>query len=647
MYQKIVLILIFTTSIFKYSAAQIAEKFIAEADGKLLFQTVTASGTWLIGSEKSLSAHNPENGAQLWNIPSLAGIQEQQVAELPGSSLLKINVGSEVQFVDPFSGEIRFNTANHGLKELNYQTLMFRSNALLIAGNKGADKPVLMMVDLASGKVKWSLEEKFGKIISANEFDDKEMLLVTLFYVYRLNSADGKVIWKETTSETVDGMAQAGAIGNLLAGFTEQLAANVEFNLRYYENKEKDVFVLGSEVENKQTTSDGKTNLIYTNNYTAFKLSTGKRMWANPIEMKGKFGVVVFHGNDVVVLPDDGNKTIINAFDINSGIGKWGKKGKGISMKGGVYDTFKTDKGFLLISGSGSNTFLNFLNAETGEFNYDKSIKVDGRIQQLIPAGNNFAFITTDEMNIINPATGDLLLGKSLSTTPGLAIKEGNAIIVADPKKGAIKRVDLTSNAVEDIFLAGVKFGGKESPQQIEIRTDGYLLTSDQNIALISKSGELKFSQHFPAPRESGLRRALLYAQAARAAYIGANAYYAAGVLQSAAPDISQRDAVSGAMIDGIGQAYQNIGEQAEDFVKKSLQQASARAKATTQSRDFMLVLSDKGKEFALLKVNKNTGTVDGEISLGDEKEPKYAVDDVSGLVFRQIAENKISGYQL
>jgi outer membrane protein assembly factor BamB len=647
MYQKIVLILIFTTSIFKYSAAQIAEKFIAEADGKLLFQTVTASGTWLIGSEKSLSAHNPENGAQLWNIPSLAGIQEQQVSELPGSSLLMITKNSDVVFVDPFSGEIRFNTADHGIKALNYQNLMFKSNSLLIAGSKEADKPILMMVNLASGKVKWSLEEKFGKIITANEFDKNEMLLVTLFHVYRLSSADGKIIWKETTSETADGMAQAGALGNLFADFTEQLAANVEFNLRYYENKEKDVFLIGSEVEKKRTTSDGKTSIAYFNNYSAFKLSSGKRLWTDPVEMKGKFGVVVFNQSDVLILPDDGNKTIINAFDINSGAGKWGKKGKGISMKGGVYDTYITDKGILVISGSGSNSFLNFLNPETGEFNYDKSVKANGRIQQLIPAGNNFAFITTDEMNIINPTTGDLMISKSIPTTPNLAVKDGNTIIVADPKKGSIKRVDLATNAVEDIFAAGVKFGGKESPQQLEIRAEGFLLTSDQNIALISKSGEIKFNQHFPAPRESGLKRALLYAQAARAAYIGANAYYAAGVLQSAAPDVAQRDAVGGAMVEGIGQVYQNIGEQAEDFVKKSLQQASARAKATTQSRDFMLVLSDTGKEFALLKVNKNTGVVDGEISLGKDKEPKYAVDDVSGLVFRQIAENKISGYQL
>jgi outer membrane protein assembly factor BamB len=644
---KTTILCFISTLYFLTLNAQINEHFSFDIGGRLSFQTVTSTGTWLVCTDKSLASYNQDDGKLLWQNTSLGGIQESQVSEISGSPLLMIKLNNDVQFIDPFSGDLRFSSSQQGLTELNYERMLFRSNGLLIAGNKGANSPILMMVDLSSGSVRWALEEKFGKIISATEFTKDEMLLVTLFNVYRLSSSNGTTIWKESTSETSEGMANSGALGGALAAFTEQLAANVNFNIRYYEYKEKDVFLIGSEVENKRTTSDGKTSISYSNNYTAFKLSTGKRLWNNPVDMKGKFGVVVFQGNDAIILPDDGNKTVINAFDVNSGEGKWGKKGKGISMKGGVYDSFVTDKGILLVSGSGSNTFLNFLNAGTGVLNYEKSVKVSGRVVKLLPSMGNFAFVTTEEMNIIDPLTGELKLSKSISTIPSLTVMDGNKMVIADPKKGTIKKINFDNNEVEEFFAEGIKFGGKESPQQIELRSDGYLLTAEQNIALIGKSGELKFNKHYDAPRESGLKRALLYAQAARAAYISANAYYAAGTLQSAAPQVAEQDAVGGALVEGFGEIYQNLGEQAEAFAKKSIEQARSRAKATTQARDFMVILSDNGKEFVLLKVNKNSGEIDGEISLGKDKEPKYAVDDVTGRVFRLTPGNKIAGYKL
>lgn len=623
------------------SQAQIDETYSVDLEGALNFQTITASGTWIIGSDAGLAAYDQENGTELWIHPNLAKVSASDVSEIPGSTLLMVRQEDDVKFIDPYSGAIRFSTEEQGFNELSFERMLYRSNGLLIGGKKGKNEPVLAMVDLATGEVRWKLEENFGRIITATEFSAEEILLVTLLKVYRMKSQDGSIIWKEATSK------ETAAMGGALSAFANKMAANVEFNIRYYENIDKDIFLLGFEVENTKTVSDGKTIVSYTNNYTAFKLSSGARVWSDPVELDGHFGVVEFHNDKVIVLPDDGNRTKINAFDINSGEGLWGKKGRGLKLKGGVYDAFTTDKGMLLVSTNNKKTFLNFLDVEAGVLTYDKPTKVKGIVMELQMAGDNFAYVTSEEMNILDPASGELLLDQSLATNPELTVIDGDKMIVADPNKGLINSVNLKTNEVKEIFSDKLKFGGKENPQQLEIRENGYLLSSEQNLALISSSGELAFNKHYPAPRESGLKQALLYAQAARAAYISANAYSAAGALQSAAPKVTEEDAVSGALVEGLGTAYQEVGEQAQDFAKKSIEQARSRAKATTQGRDFMIILSDVGKEFALVKVNKDTGEAEGEISLGKEKEPKYAVDDVTGKVFRKSEATKVSVYQL
>ena len=153
--------------------------------------------------------------------------------------------------------------------------------------------------------------------------------------------------------------------------------------------------------------------------------------------------------------------------------------------------------------------------------------------------------------------------------------------------------------------------------------------------------------KYYEAPREPGLKRALLYAQAARAAYISANAYYASGVLQAAAPEIKKEDAFDGAIVEGFGQVYGELGDAASDFAKQSFQQANARFKATSEGRDFIIIFGKIEKDNVLLKVNKDMGEVEGTINLGKEKEPVYAVDDVTGQVFYKTNETQITSYKL
>lgn len=629
------------------TAAQISPSWTTNINGSLVFQKITSTGNHLVSTSNGFYAFDTDSGAELWQIPGFAGISEDQVEEVMGSPLVLVRHNDEINIVDPFNGRILFNSAEAGFSEVKFEQMLFRTNGILVAGEKDG-KTAMQLIDLATGEKRWEINESFGRLIRAQEFSDSEVLVVSLMNVYRIKSADGSIVWKESSSAQSAAMQDAGALGALFQEMTETLAEGVEFTMRYYESPDKSKFILGAEVEKEITPAGGgDPTIVFENNYTAFNKNDGKRLWSESVTMKGKLGDLAFYNDGVIILPDDGNNTLINYFSFASPEGQWGKKGRGTKIKGGVYSHIATDKGLLLISGSGNNTFLNFLDPSTGEMTFDKSVKVSGQVMKTFDSPLGLAFVTTGEFDILNTSTGDLLMDKSISTLPNLVEQRGDELFIFDTKGSTISTVNLKDGSVTAVTSDKLKFDGKESPQTLELRDNGILLTSEQNLALFDFSGNQIFNQYYKAPSESGFKKALLVAQAVRAAYIGANAYAASGVLQAAAPQVAEEDAVGGALVQGMGTMYEELGNAASDFAKESLKRATARFKSTTESRDYMILLAQVDKSNALLKVNKNTGEVDAQIDLGKEKEPKYAVDDVTGKVFKEDKGSVIICYDL
>lgn len=631
-----------------FAHAQLIESWTTDLDGNLVFQKVTATGNFLVSTSGSLTAYDPDSGTKLWSNADFASLAEEQLTEINGSPLLLINASGSISILDPFTGKEKFNSTKAGFSELKFQQMMYQTNGVLIAGTKGESDPAMTLVDLATGNQRWEIDEKFGKLISAKEFSEKEMLVIALFNAYRINSDDGSIVWKEATSAEAARMQDAGALGALLQGVSEKMAADMDFVVKYFPQPKKNRFVIGAEAKKELTshTSDEPT-IVFENNYTAFDMTDGRRLWEESVTLKGKLGELAFYKNGVILLPDDGNRTIINYVDFDSGEGQWGKNGRGTKIKGGVYDYIETSKGLLLISGKGSNTFLSFLDPASGELTFDKPVKVSGDVVRTFESGAGLGFVTTEEFDILNTTSGELVLSSTLNTQPSLVDDKDGFLYVFETKKGLVYRVDGNSGATEELTSDKLKFDGREDPKSLELRDNGIFVSSDQNVALFDYSGKLVYQNYYQAPGESGLKKTLLVAQAVRAAYIGANAYVAAGTLQAAAPAVTEEDAVSGAMVEGFGRMYEDLGNAASDFAKESLKRATQRFRATAEGRDFLIMLSKTGDGNALLKVNKNTGQVDASISLGKDKEPRYAVDDVMGKVFLPQGDSQIACYDL
>lgn len=631
------------------SYGQVEVKWKKQLSSNILWQEVSSLGNLIVSSEAALMGINAETGDITWSKNDLASLDWYMYRELPNSPFFTVERKNSIVLFDQISGDEVFNSGKTGIADIKDYFLLYNSDAILIAGSNPEGEPVMLSVKMSDGSISWSLNEKFGRIIAANELSNDELLIVTLFNNYKLNARTGQIFWKEVNSKETAQIDKMGAFGDLMKAAAETLSSDMDIQLNYYRQPGSDVFYLGAQNEHQSatTSSSGEPSINYTNNFSAYKISDGSLVWDDDLEVKGMLGHVAFMDNGLLILPDDGNRTKINLFDYQTKAGLWGKKGRGLAIKGGIYDYLDSGEGILLVSRTSSNNFLNYLDPEAGVITFDKPVKVDGSVVGIVPLSKSILYITTESLNILDPSTGLLKWKKSIRTNPELTAEYEGKIYALDSKSGIVKVVDLETEELKDLSLTAVKFEGNEVPGKLEIMEDGIFIYSDQNVANIKFDGTLQFNEYYPAPREGAWKRALLYASSIRAAYIGVNSYYVAGSMAYVEEDVGNEDAIAGEMVAQVGHAYGELGNEATSYAGAAFKQANARKKATQSGRDFMFIMSKNDKNIELLKVSKTTGKVEGEIALGKDREPIYAVDDITGQVYYLTGKEELTSYQV
>lgn len=625
--------------------AQIQEVWTKEFKTAVKWQKVYASGDYLVATYNTLQKVNTETGEAVWQLPQFSAIEQSSIEEMEGSSLLSISKDNNIFILDPFSGQIKLNAKEAGISKILKTKTLLKSDKLFIAGKDAENKQSLIMVDNSSGNIVWRIDDDLGGIISIQEVSETELLLVTALNNIKINTTNGEIIWKNALSaesERVSNMG--GGLGAVVNNLANAAAEQSDLLVKYYEHPTQDIFVIGIENKEDKTNPDGTPGFRYTNSYSAFKNSDGSRLWEKPIEMRGQIGSCTFYKNNFVVLPKDELKSKVNMFDLSTAEKKWGKKGRGTNVNGGVTSHFLSNDKIVVVTKKGNNDFMYVLDVKTGLPMYKKPVKINGNVVYTKETSNGLLFMTSSQVNILNLKTGKLLLNTSMHTSPELTAVDENNFIVFDKMYSLVKSIDLKLGNVKELSNTAVPIDGKESYTKLEVRENGYLLTSEQNVALVGKDGVLAFSKYYPAPKNSGFKQALLYSQAARAAYIGAQAHYVAGAMSSAAN--KSNDATSSEILNTIGDAYSDLGTQASDFTKASIKSARERFKASAQSKDFVIMVSaEKGNNF-LLKVSKETGEILAKIDLGSEKKPNYTIDEVTGQVFLETKKGDIISYK-
>ena len=98
-----------------------------------------------------------------------------------------------------------------------------------------------------------------------------------------------------------------------------------------------------------------------------------------------------------------------------------------------------------------------------------------------------------------------------------------------------------------------------------------------------------------------------------------------------------------------LATAYSQGGAQLTGYSQQAGALASKRFKASlaTPSSVFVLTKGPEGNGNVLLQIDKDTGQPRSRVDLGKQREPVYAVDDISGMLFLQTTPGTLAGYRL
>jgi hypothetical protein len=645
MFKKIVLAIAMVISLF--ANAQIQEAWSSSFEKAINWQMVTALGNHIVQTNSGLYGIDYDSGDILWHNPQFSNLEEASFEELENSPFAKVETRSGLFFINTFDGATVFSSTESGVNKVKEHFVLYRSNSIVVSGKSADGENIAVSVDIGSGKVLWKSQEDFGRIVDIVELSDSELLGITLFKNLRVNSRTGDIIWSNENSEESKQLSSMGGFGNLLKKAAETMSEQVEINLDFALHSSLKYFVIGTEEENDNigmSSSSGNQIPTYTSSYRAYDIATGEQLWKKPVSVKGRLGHSTWVGENLLILPFGRNNSKVNLIDMQTGQGLWGKKGRGVAIKGGIYSYTPTENGMLVITTRNDKNFLNYLDTQQGVFTFDKTIKVKGYVGYTLTTDHGILYATEREMNIVNTSTGDLFWDKDIKVHYSLIQRAGDQLFFFNDKTQSISGLDLNTGQVAMNGSTAISFKEGEGPSGIEIRDRGILLSSDQNFALYDFDGNQVYQSYFPSPREEGWKRALLYAGTIYTGYVSAVSGMASGAFQSASSQFSP-ESVEGQTFASIGQSYGEMSASAGEVAGLAFNAANKRFKATKQARDYVMVLTKSDAGIELAKVNKDTGENEKSIFLGKNRKPNYAIDMVEGIVFLESEKTSIKKY--
>lgn len=639
------------------------------------WQRVHALGYLVVGTADGLYGINPTDGKIVWQNKQFAGVPSQNYQEVEGTEFMTIAVqdGGNGRFpmqavMEVVTGKVLFDSNAEQIGVLSMHVLPNAGRLLIIGARPGTLMASLFMYDINTGKQLWTNDELFkadqaastgflGKLQAMGqqimslqsltsepvELEDQTMLLTHPLYVMRINTADGSVVWKNSIATST--------------------SAQVHFS-----PFKKGIVYVGTEEESEtgsgfsSSSGDQADQKFYSNVYYAFDLATGAPIWKNPARENDGLNQVIMHEKGIIICPRSSQRPTINLINYETGETVWGKKGKGVKAQGSVVSYLFTEGGLLITtafdnawSGGAEEYYLNMLDPGTGTLRYEKSIKLKGDLVSSELLSKGLLFVTTREINILDTRTGELVWENSIESggprtgdkvRPFPTGSNGDKLYVFSAKDKGLFEVDKASATIRKVSSAEIEFAGKELPKAIDVADDGILIYSDQNILKVGKDGLLRYARYYPAPRQPALLRALILADAVRAAYIGV----AASMYSAAFADAAQKTADPGAQAIGneLSHGMGQLGRAGFAYSARAMKTFNARFKASRNTPSFvMMMTTGEKKGNRLVQVSKANGEIMNSVDIRNDKEPEYDLDPIYNHLYYRPNDFEIVCYKL
>lgn len=622
------------------ASAQATPTWRSSPGGTVNWMRINSTGNLVVCTSEGLKGIDPATGTVNWTVKELANAPEsgyEEITNTPFVALVPAGASDQLMILEPYKGNVLFSSRESGIGHIASKYFLYANNVIVIVGQRADKTAVMACVEMATGKVRWTKEDAFSKLTSCASAGKDAILLSTLFFAYKLDANTGAEIWKQTPDPkfaSMAGLMSALDKGGANLGGTAGQTAGVFVTSEHA----PDLCFMGLQQTKQSTKTDTQGKSVTTTSYStfvnAFRIADGSYAWSQPLQMPQQLGSIVPLNQGLLVGAADKNSA--DLLDYNSGRGLWGKNGKGINVSGPLSGAVELDGKTLLTSGGKDGAAM--LVDASGTEVWAKKVKLDGAIQSVTRMPGALLLASSEEADLVDLATGVSRLGKVFDGGAGTVAVGGNEVHLFNNKDHLLYRVPMSGGAATAVSKVPLEFEGKEAANRVEIVPEGIIVSSEQNIALFGTDGSLKYTKYFPAPRESGLTRALLYANAVRAAYYTAAFGYTSAAFGAVSQDIQVTDAGSAAGKEITGQLSNIYGDasiMAMDYTREFMARANARFKATASTSTVQYILSDAGKrEFVLMRVNKADGSASGTITLGSNKTPLYEVDGIDNAVY-------------
>ncbi|MDN5199810.1 PQQ-binding-like beta-propeller repeat protein [Fulvivirgaceae bacterium BMA10] len=667
-----VLLIVFLSCFFAQAKANSEKTDPAQAwnlhfKSAILWQQVTPLGVLVVNTLDGLHGIDPEQGKIIWSIPALGNIPFESYQILPNTLFTQITLQDKVIVLDPLEGKILSDSKQAGFSKVIVKNVLYDAGAILVYGFKDKLKAYLSLFDINTGKELWSNSEIFGTskglggLMTAMqatsqlkesedgpafeliEINQQDFIIATSSGIFKIQAHSGELLWKANLPKP-KGMVSASNESKLIK------SSNSPYF--YY----------------------AKSNYIM-----AYDMASGKQVWNSVVKINGIVNEIVSHEKGLILLPkiDPVNNmggVKVNLVNYETGETYWGKKGNGIKIPGSVLHYDFIEGGIVLAMQNAEKSFLNILDVEIGQLKFDKSLKIKGELEYTELTNSGLLYITRPdvnshgEVNIFDLASGTPKFPKSIKSgkpvdqsnyNPSkyrlLRAFDGDILYVFSNKEKTLYKIDLATAHIK-ILSEGISFEGKERASSIEIREQGILLGSEQNLVMIDFNGAIQFQKYYPAPSQPGILKALYTMNSISAALYSAQSQLISSSFDQAAR--STNNELGREVYGEFSAAYDQASQQARAYSSAAMAAAKRRFKASTNAEDFvfMMVALDKQKtgiakslekrNFGLIKVSKNNGEIIETINMKDEKEPSYQVDDISNILYYRINPSEIVSYK-
>jgi len=644
---------------------------------KINWYKITDAGILVVATKDGLYGVNPTDGKEIWKNDDIENINEENYDPIEGTPYIVMAkrgmFKSSNKIVDVVTGKVIANTKDLGLMSLTKRIYLMKSNAVLFYGIGASGKPTLMKINLADGAKVWEQQKLFEKmseqiVSEAGEVADG-LFIATNRNIYKLNPQTGEQLYNIDMKSDIPVAAPKeekkggfmGAIGKKVPG-----AGMFGMGKKLDEGANEAATLTSADFFQRDNLS-----VIYFWNQdilTAFNVADGKEIWKR-VELPSPITNILFDTRGMLVATSEKtkedeakankggggligkikrssagkkNRASLLCLDMNTGAEKWDSD---VDLQGDVmaYKLVGTKLILATARDQGTN-FISIVNLDAGKSVTKKPLSIKGDIRDLEIVPQGLYYRTEDQINILDMESGEKTWAK------GMAVKNCSGDNQNDKvgyvfANATIYKTDFEKGDISE-WVTGVKFDGKEDPSSLQVRENGVLLTSEQNVRLYSFDGKQVWHTYEPAPGRtmagkmlSGLGGLASTMVAAGSAANAAQMSYAKGYYGSTSPSLDN--------------SIKNANANAAAFsgaASSSFASISKRFKATKEANNYIAILTNFGKsnnakDAGVMMIDKTTGKEIRKMVFGDKKDPDYKLDELGKVVYYRADGNEIQGF--